>query len=264
MHDDPQPDPKSPCGWVKLYAPSGALVTLPVTAVPLDYAAMLANVAAMTQAGFLVAAPGLEAGEQREEVGYVVKREKENSDRTLTPVVDLYPADEALKFAVLSVYLNTPADVEAFEFASGLKLDKLQAYIGANKIERGKSGQTDKLVYKAPRPFGVVFKDNPKYDPDETDTAKKKPKRLFVRWADAKPAAHQADPRSRPDAQFAALRADLEESQTLDELKAAWEAVEEAWAHLAPPQRAELTEVKDLRKLALQSGARKPQPAGAK
>src|SRR5690242_5896245 len=53
------------------------------------------------------------------------------------------------------------------------------------------------LVYAAPKPFGVVWKDNPKYDPNEQDTAKKKPKRLFVRWADVAPqAAVQATPQS--------------------------------------------------------------------
>ncbi len=187
---------KTECGSVKLFHPRGPAVTIPVTVAALDYRAMLASVSAMLDAGFLVAAPGLEAGEHKEDIGYVVLRSKENSDGTSTPIVDLYPADDGMKFAVLSVYLNKPADEEAFEFAAKMRLDAFQPYIGAGKLERGASKQTDRLIVKAPKPFAVVFKDNPKYDPNETDTAKKKPKRLFVRWADEKPASEQ--PASQP------------------------------------------------------------------
>ena len=184
------------CGFCKLYTPEGVLVTLPVTAAPADYAAMLANVRAALAAGFLVNAPGLEGGEHRDDVGFVVRRSKQNEDGTETPVIDLYPAEDAIKFALLSVYLNRPEDVAAFEYAAKVKLDDLPPYIGTNKIERGANRQTDRLVVRVPKPFGVVWKDNPKYDPDEQDTKKKKPKRLFVRWADQKPAGagQAADP----------------------------------------------------------------------
>ncbi len=193
-------------GVVKLYHPAGVLVELPIPGGPFDYQAAFGNVSAALAAGFLVAAPGLEAGEQREEIGYVARKSKDNDRGGTTPVLDLYPANEQAKFAVLSVYLNTPEDVAAFEHASGLKLAALQVYIGDNKIERGKKRELDALVAKAPKPFGVVLIPNPKYDEQAAAAAKAGgkmytiPKRKFVRWADQKPAGAE----QRPDPTSAA------------------------------------------------------------
>jgi len=173
-------------GWCKLYHPSGALVTIPVNCVPIDYKQMIANVTSMIDAGFLVNAPGLDEGEQKETIGFVVRREKEGENGQQTPIVDLYPAGGDAKWSMLSVYLNHRSDVEAFEYASNMKLESIPLYIGANKIERGKSKQTDNLVKQAPKPFGVVFKLNPKHDPN-TEDGRMKPKRLFVRWELQKP-----------------------------------------------------------------------------
>lgn len=184
-------------GWVKLFHPRGVQVTLPVAAERQDYGALLANVGAMLDAGWLVAAPGLEAGEHKVEIGYVVRRTKDNDDRTVTPIVDLYPADESMKFSLLSVYLNRPEDVAAFEHAAGVRLDAIPVYIGDNKIERGKKRETDRLVTKVPRPLGVVWAANPKHNEAEADAARLAnkmytvPKRKFIRWADQKPAATQ-------------------------------------------------------------------------
>lgn len=190
-------------GWVKLYTPTGALVTLPVSSTSkIDYAMMLSNVNAALAAGWLVTEPGLEEGEKTEQIGYVVRREKENAkDGSLTPIIDLYPAHDAMKFSVLSIYLNTPKDVEEFENASGIELESIQKYAGSNKIERGKARSTDALIKASPRPFGVVWKDNPKYDPTETDATKKKPKRLFVRWQSTTPATSQPAEPTQPQAQ---------------------------------------------------------------
>ena len=194
-----QPQVQPQTGWVRLYHSSGALVTLPV---PCDvrnldcYAAAFAAVSDAVAAGFTVAAPGLEDGEYREQIGYVVRRSKDNErDNTVTPVLDLYPASDAARFACLTVYLNRPEDVAAFEAASGMRLDSLPVYIGDNKIERGKKKDTDRLVVRAPRPFGVVMIANPKYSESEAAAAKSAnkmytvPKRRFVRW-EAQAASH--------------------------------------------------------------------------
>lgn len=177
------------CGWVKLYHPKGPLVTLPVVGEmePIDtYQTMLANVSAMLDAGFLVQAPGLEEGEHKDEVGYLVKSYVGEDG---TPAIDVYPASEAAHYSLMRVYLNTLEQQQAFEYACKVKLKDLPEYVGVGRLERGKSPQTDKLFTKLPKPVGIVWKDNPKYNPDETDATKKKPKRLFVRWADQMPKA---------------------------------------------------------------------------
>jgi hypothetical protein len=147
----------------------------------LHYQDSFAAVEAILAAGFLVTAPGLEEGEHKEVISHVVKREKENQDGSQTTIVDLYPAGEA-RYSFLSVYLNSGDQVAAFEYASGLSVGKLPLYVGAGKIERGANKKSDALIIPTPSPFSVVWKLNPKYNPDETDATKKKPKRLFVRW----------------------------------------------------------------------------------
>jgi hypothetical protein len=172
---------------VQLYHASGALCTLPLSGA--DYAEMARSVDAAIAAGFSAAAPGLDAGEQLEQIGYMLRREKVNSDNTETPVIDLYSANEAVKFKVFSIYLNRPEDVAAFEKACGIPLANLRVFPGTAAPERGANKQSDAFITNAPKPFGVVLKANPKYNPDETDAAKKKPKRLFVRWAEQKTTA---------------------------------------------------------------------------
>lgn len=208
-------------GLMKLFHPRGVDVFVPAGLTMEDYANLLSTfdqaITDALAAGWALGSAPLEVGETKESIGFVVRREKENTDKSLTPLIDLYLAEESKKYSVLSVYLNKDEDVAAFEQVSGLRLTDLQVYIGANKIERGKSRQTDKLVFKAARPFGVVHKPNPKYDPDETDTTKKKPARLFVRW-DAPQAAspNQTGPRSQ-----ATVPEDQERLMTgwIDELK---------------------------------------------
>lgn len=172
------------CAWVKLYHKSGALVTLPVpcSVANLDcYVAAYAAVSGAIEAGFTVNMPGLEAGEEKEQVGYVLRREKQNADHSVTPIIDLYSPNDAVKFKVFSVYLNRDEDVEAFEKASGLSLDQLRVFPGTAAPERGANRQSDSFICKV-NTFAVILKPNPKWNPDEKDATKKKPRRLFVRW----------------------------------------------------------------------------------
>lgn len=172
-------------GWIKVYHPSGVLVTLPVTAEAQDYPGMFARVGEIMAAGFLATAPGTEPGETKQEIGWVLRRSKSNDDNTETPIIDLYAADDRMTWKVLSVYLNRDEDVAAFERCSGLALNALQVFPGTAAPERGSNKQTDRFIVKVPHAaFAVVMKDNPKHNPNETDATKKKPKRLFVRWFD--------------------------------------------------------------------------------
>ena len=184
---DPTNDAGSPNGWVKLYAPSGVLVTLPVpvdAGVEPDYAHALRAVAAALEVGWLATAPGLEAGEQKFTCVAAVRREIEDKEsREVTSVMDLYEGD--FEYRSLAVYLNRPEDVEAFEKASGLNVGRMDVFPGKAPIQRGQSRRDDEKYVRATRPFGVVCKPNPKHDPAETDVKKKKPRRLFVRWEGA-------------------------------------------------------------------------------
>jgi hypothetical protein len=72
-------------------------------------------------------------------------------------------------------------------------LDAIPEYLGNDKPERGKSSKTDQFIVPAKKPFGVVMKDNPKYNENDRAAAAsrkeiyKVPRRLFVRWVDQRP-----------------------------------------------------------------------------
>jgi hypothetical protein len=188
----------------RLFHPTGTQVSIPLSLtaeVSREQAAMLMrSVDNILQAGWLVSAPGLETGEKLEEIGYVVRREKENqNDGTVTPLMDLYPNREPGRGGAwkhVSKYLNTPEEVQQFEQACGVPLAKLPVYDGTAAIERGKSPKLDKYVAKI-RPTKVVWQDNPRYEgPDD----KSHPKRIFVRWADLRPAVQDAAIQPAPQA----------------------------------------------------------------
>ncbi len=172
---------QSQCGWVKLYHPGGVQVTLPVpTGEPVtpEMAGLMFNsVSAYLSAGFAVNLPGVEEGEQVEDIRHVVRRAKVNDDGSETPVVDLYA--ERANFRILGVYLNTETDIQAFESACGVRLKDLPLYEGDNSIERGKGPKTDKYVTTLPQNAKAIFKANSKWEGAED---KKHTKRLFIRW----------------------------------------------------------------------------------
>lgn len=178
-------------GWVKLFHPSSAQVTIPLRLdkpiLVTEAQALMESVTSLLQAGFSVDAPGLEDGEHVEEIGFVVRRSKANADGTETPVVDLYPSRG--NFRQLGKYLNNEADIQAFETACGVGLKSLPLYEGDNSIERSKSPKLDKYVVALKLPVKVVWKLNPRY---EGENDKKNSKRLFVRW-DSLPAAPSSD-----------------------------------------------------------------------
>jgi hypothetical protein len=175
-------------GWVKLFHPSSAQVTIPLRLdkpiLVAEAQALMASVTSLLQAGFSVDMPGLEDGEHVEEIGFAVRRSKVNTDETETPVVDLYPARG--NFRLLAKYLNAEADVREFESACGVTLATLPLYEGDNSIERGKNPKMDKYVIALKHPVKVVWKLNPKY---EGENDKKNSKRVFVRWGSVVPAA---------------------------------------------------------------------------
>ena len=176
--------------WTKLFHPRGPQVTIALGA---DIKTLLADIDFLLSQGFLVDAPGVEPGQDIEEVAYVVRGEHESEGQT-TPFVLLYSGHDQMKWSFLKVYFNDNKQIADFESASGMKLMSVPQYIGQDKPERGKSKAIDKFIVPAPRPFKVVLKQNPKWKQEDADAAKAKnamysvPKRIFIRWAD-QPAA---------------------------------------------------------------------------
>lgn len=172
-------------GSTQLFHPRGPLCTLPL---PADPAEAFAFVGRCLDAGWLVTAPGLEHGEQREEVGYVLRGSCENNGE-VTPTLLLYSTNEAHRFSFLKIYLDRPEDVTAFEHAAKLRLTDLPQYEGNDKPERARSSKTDRYIVRVKTPFGVVLRDNPKFNEADRAAAQarneiyKVPRRLFIRWA---------------------------------------------------------------------------------
>lgn len=179
--------------WVRLWHKSGVDVRIPLTAnMPPVYAVgLLASVDTLLAAGWLTNAPGLEVGEEREEIGWVCRLDHEKDGDT-TPTVLLYSTNNQLTYSFIRKYMNTPDEVAAFEHASGMKYASMPAYPGNDHPERGASPKTDKFIVKASRPFGLVWKPNPRYKDapagQDTRSLAEKRKRDFVRWHDSKPA----------------------------------------------------------------------------
>jgi hypothetical protein len=183
-------NPSSVNGWVKLYHPCGVQVTLPIPSqnpiTPEMAAGMLASVGSLVSAGWLPNLPNLEDGEQEHEIGAVLRCVQINDDESETPIIDLFPANERLKYKVLRVYLNTAEDVKAFEKTCGVNLADLPLYESNAGIKRGENARLDqKYIIPLKHPVKVVSKANPLWEGEED---KKHLKRLLTRWG--LPASH--------------------------------------------------------------------------
>lgn len=242
-----------------LYHPRGPAVEIELDArSPAD---MLGSLQSYLDAGWLAYAPGLEVGEGRDNVGWVVRGEHEGDDGRATSFVLLYSVNEALKHSFLKVYLNRDEDAQAFEFASKLKLDAIPLYIGKDKPERGASKRTDQHIVKAPKPFGVVFKSNPRYSAEEAKAAKAAdklynvPKRVFVRWQDQRPAEPETapPPEEQPiDKVVETWTKTIKECRSLSDLQTVWTSI---YKSVKPHQLPALEIQKDVRKRELSKAA---------
>jgi hypothetical protein len=230
---------------VQLWHPRGVKIFIPLGLDLRDDAPemLLHQVSKFLDAGFLANAPGLVAGEEVEEFSAVVK----GFTKKGAPRIDLYVNNDAMKFSFLSLYLDGPDDIAAFEYATKLNFAAIQPYIGVGHLERG-NVQTDQLIIKAPKPFGAVWTKNPDYDQAEADrlAAEKKmypvPKRKFVRWVDQKPSGtptpaqeppKQGETTPRPVSQKTRDKLDQKPSMEETTKLASW------WINEAKPDHAE-------------------------
>lgn len=160
-------------GWL----PNGIKVfyNIPIRSPETAFDDALAFTNALLAKGFVQTEPGLGQGEHKELIGSVSRRNKKNTDGSITPAIDLYAAAAHLKHRYMGVYLNTPEQIQAFENASGLKLES----IPVNKAKAPAERDDEELIVRVKKPLTVVYSNNPDYDETSDD---KKPKRLFERW----------------------------------------------------------------------------------
>lgn len=184
-------------GWTRLYHPSGAQVTLPVTYGVAGL--MYAQVDAYLSAGFQVNAPGLEEGEQKQEVVSVSRRESSDG----TPIVAFYLAHPKTVKKFLHAYLNRPEDIAAFEAATGLKLDAIPTWPGERDIDKD-NRQSGDYIIQLPRPINLVWEVNPKWQTWSAEGGKstgaiEPHKRILVRYdAASKPVTAPLNPAPEP------------------------------------------------------------------
>ena len=218
-------------GWIKLYHPSGAQVSLPLpvlsrltTQQALD---VLGSVSEYLNVGFLVNAPDLEDGELIEEVNAVARREAKDE----TPIIDFYSSNMKLLKKFMHVYLNTEQDVAAFEEASGLKLAALPVYDGALAIARD-DNKARKYIVSLPRPLKLVWKLSPKWEEWKAagGEGNEPHKRMLVRYETGLPAVKGEPVPSPVSTALAVTRSYLDGTQVNGDLneQAAYDAFKKA------------------------------------
>jgi len=180
-------------GWTRLYHPAGVQVTIPI---PLDNPVStdaaqcaLTSVNALLDAGWLVDAPGLEEGEQKQEVVSVSRRESKDG----TPIVAFYLAHPRTLKKFLHAYLNHEEEVQTFENATGIRLGSIPLWPGERDIDKDHK-EAGKYIVQLPRPIHIVWATNPKWQQWSAEGGKasgviEPHKRILVRYDAAQPAA---------------------------------------------------------------------------
>jgi hypothetical protein len=207
-------------GWTRLFHPSGAQVTLPVM---YDTARnMFAQVDAFLEVGFQVNAPGLEEGEQKQEVVSVSRREGKDG----VPIVAFYLAHPKTVKKFLHSYLNTKEDVAAFEAATGLKLESIPLWPGERDIDKD-AREAGKYIVQLPRPLNLIWEVTQKWQNWSAEGGKatgaiEPHKRALVRYesvaAPSKPATGPLPP--APQTTVAPVRTYLDGSACSDDAAA--------------------------------------------
>ena len=206
-------------GWTRLYHPAGVQVTIPI---PLDAPLgadaahlALASVSTLLDAGWTVEAPGLEEGEQKQEVVSVSRRE--SKDRT--PVVAFYLSHPKTVKKFLHHYLNKTEDVQAFEAATGLKLESIPCWMGERDIDRDHR-EAGKYIIPLARSIHLVWTVNPKWEQWSAEGGKatgaiEPHKRILVRY-DAPAAKPVTGPLARQYTDGTLVNGDVNEQAAYD------------------------------------------------
>lgn len=144
-------------GWVKLYHPSGAQVTFPVSLMAEITSQQALNafnsVNVLLGIGFSVNPAGVEAGELIEEVASVARRTGSDG----TPIVAFFKDHPKLVKKFLHTYLNNPDEIAEFERATGLHLDALPNFESDKDITKDHR-LAHQYITPLPHPVKLVYK----------------------------------------------------------------------------------------------------------
>jgi hypothetical protein len=171
-------------GWVKLFSPENALITIPLD--PNDpisaqqAANLLTSVRNLITAGFSVLEHGLDEGELSLTASLVSRRTAGDQ----TPIIDFFDAHPKIEKKVIHTYLNTPEDVAAFEKASGLKLSDIPEWDGELAISKT-SAKAGKYIVKMRQPVKVIYTISQKWlewNSQEQKTSKEPMKKILQRY----------------------------------------------------------------------------------
>jgi hypothetical protein len=158
MTDFSEPTTATGSTWIRCFSPDGyqMALTLPITSV----ADALRHLADIRAAGLTATLPGLKTGELSGTITSCMKREKQNRDGSITPIIDMYGPWEGEfgRYRFVGVYLNTPEDVAEFEANSGLKIKNMPLFDSQVPLQRT-AGITHKCEVKC-QPFEVVKKED--------------------------------------------------------------------------------------------------------
>lgn len=161
-------------GYADVHHPRGPRVRMPFPAPPGDddfYRRAFEAVDECLAAGWLTSAPGLEQGEQKEMIGWVCKRVKRNGDNSTSAVIAFYVDSEHLRMRKLTVYLDNDEMIRDFEAAAGVSVASLPTWPSKAFPTRGEDPEADRMIVRVKKPFEIVIKPNPKYNPAEAAKA---------------------------------------------------------------------------------------------
>lgn len=179
---------ENPMAMCDLFHPSGLRVRMPILLrhelsdgawVWLSASEMLSEVDRLLSAGWLIEPPavaGVGEGEHKDLCGWISKSQAKSRFGGYVDVLDLYLPEDFWK--KVKVYLNTPEDVAAFQAASGINPKSIPLNATGANLERGKSPGVDAMIFRCPKPFTFIWKNNPDYQEGDKDKAARK----FVRW----------------------------------------------------------------------------------
>jgi hypothetical protein len=171
-------------GWVKLFSPEGALVTIPIdlasVITPEQANNILYSVRNLCVVGFSVIEKGLEEGELTLTAASVARRTAGDQ----TPIIDFFDPHPKVEKKTLHTYLNSPEEIEAFENASGLKLSAIPEWEGEIAIAKTHA-KAGKYIIKMHQPVKIVYRISQKWL--EWNAADPKPgrepmKKILVRY----------------------------------------------------------------------------------
>lgn len=176
--------------WVTGFAPTGHKVSFTFALDPADQiGSAIKLLARLPELPLSAREEHLEPGEYTENIGWVCRTAKDDG----TPIILFYVDNEAMEHSIVKLYIDNDVQRRMFEEASGKKLTELPIYEGTGNPQRN-TRTGDYVIVRVEPSFRIVIKDNPKYE-----DGGKKPKRLFVRFADvAMPQPDDDEPKSEP------------------------------------------------------------------